>query len=72
MHAFAAGLSRLLADWRIAAFTCAEAVDLSPHGIGHNRCIDGELLLKISRNDRELLRVFNANTGTVAVELKTV
>jgi hypothetical protein len=62
MHAFAAGLSRLLADWKIAACTCAEAVDLAPYGIGHNRCIDGELLLRISGNDRELLRAFNVDS----------
>jgi hypothetical protein len=72
MHAFAAGLARMLADWKIPACTCAEAVDLSPYGIGHNRCIDGELLLKISRNGRELLHAFNADSDTAAPLLPPV
>jgi len=63
MNAFAAGLSRLLAEWKITAFTCAEAVDLLPYGIGHNRCIDGELLLRLSRNDRELLHAFGVDSA---------
>lgn len=58
MQAFAAGLAPLLADWNLAACTCAEAVDLTQYNIGHNRCIDGELLLRISGNDPELLRAF--------------
>ena len=66
MHAFAAGLCRLLGNWKIAACTCAEAIDLSPYGIGHNHCIDGELLLKISHNDRELQHLFNSNSKTGA------
>jgi hypothetical protein len=61
MLAFAAGLSPMLADWKIAACTCAETIDLSPYGIGHNRCIDGELLLKISGNDPELLHAFDVD-----------
>ncbi len=66
MQAFAVGLSRMLADWKLTACTCAEAIDLSPYGIGHNRCIDGELLLRISHNDRELLHAFNADSDTAA------
>jgi DNA repair photolyase len=62
MHAFAAGLSRLLADWKIAACTCAESVDLARYGIGHNRCIDGELLLRISGNDAELRLAFRLDS----------
>ena len=63
VHAIAAGLSRLLAEWKIAASTCAEAVDLAPYGIGHNRCIDGELLLRISGNDPELLHAFGVDSS---------
>ena len=56
----------MLADWKIAAATCAETVDLASYGIGHNRCIDGELLLRISENDRELLRAFNVDCTSAA------
>jgi hypothetical protein len=63
MTAFADGLSRLLAEWKITAGTCAESIDLSPYHIGHNRCIDGELLLRISHNDPELLQAFGLDAG---------
>ena len=63
MNAFAAKLSRLLAEWKITASTCAESVNLSPYNIGHNRCIDGELLLRISRNDCELLHAFGIDSA---------
>jgi DNA repair photolyase len=64
MNTFAAGLSHLLSDWKIAGCTCAEGIDLSSYGIGHNRCIDGELLLKISDDYRELLQAFNVNSNS--------
>jgi hypothetical protein len=64
MIALAAGLSDLLADWKIAGCTCAENIDLSAYGIGHNRCIDGELLLRISNDHRELLQAFNHDSNS--------
>jgi hypothetical protein len=63
MHAFAAGLAGMLADWKITACTCAEAIDLSSYNIGHNRCIDGDLLLRISHNDRKLLHAFHTDSN---------
>ena len=36
--------------------TCAEKVDLSEYGIEHNRCIDSELILKLSGKDEELVK----------------
>ena len=64
MQAFAAGLSRHAGRLENRGRTCAETIDLSPYGIGHNRCIDGELLLKISRHDPELLHVFGIASDT--------
>jgi hypothetical protein len=69
MHAFAAGLSRLLDNWNIVACTCAEPVDLAVYGIGHNRCIDGDLLLRISGNDRGLLHAFDVGSDLTASRL---
>jgi hypothetical protein len=60
MRAVAAGLAPMLRQWGIAACTCAESIDLAAYGMGHNRCIDGELLLRVSHGDPELLRAFNA------------
>jgi hypothetical protein len=72
MNAFAAGLSRLLAEWKIAAGTCAESVDLSPYSIGHNRCIDGDLLLRIAGDDPQLRRVLGDCPGDAIPRLPTV
>jgi len=63
MQAFAAGLTPLLHRWGIAACTCAEAVDLLSYGIGHNRCIDGELLLRIAGRDPALLHALHAEVA---------
>ncbi len=72
MHAFAAGLSRLLGAWDITGCTCAEAVDLSAYGIGHNRCIDGELLLRISGNAPAFLNAFGVEPPADPSGLPTI
>ena len=46
----AEGIAALCAAWGLTACTCAERLDLSRFGIGHNKCIDDELLLHITRN----------------------
>lgn len=53
----AAGIATLCRDWGIRALTCAEAVDLAEYGIGHNKCIDDDLILKITSNDLALRRL---------------
>lgn len=68
MHTFAAGLAPMLADWRIAGCTCAETIDLASYKISHNRCIDGQLLLRVSGNDPELLHAFGIECPIVAGE----
>jgi hypothetical protein len=50
----AEGIASLCKGWGIQAFTCAERVDLKRYGIGHNRCIDDDLILKITNNDPDL------------------
>lgn len=41
--------------WDIEMATCAEDIDLEAYGIGHNRCIDGELMKRIFADDKELV-----------------
>ncbi len=41
--------------WDIQLATCAEALDLEPYGIGHNRCVDGELMERLFGEDKDLL-----------------
>lgn len=40
--------------WNLTMTTCAESLDLEKYGIEHNRCIDGELMKRIFRDDKEL------------------
>ena len=54
MDFMAREIASLCAGWGITAATCGEKVDLAAHGIAHNRCIDDELILRISSGDRRL------------------
>ena len=55
MHDFAATLSETnFKRWNYALATCAEAVDLSEYSIDHNRCIDPDLIARISPDDATL------------------
>jgi len=48
MHAMAKPLSEIANAHGLSLSTCAEAIDLAKYGIGHSRCIDGELLSRIA------------------------
>jgi hypothetical protein len=50
----AEGIASLCKGWGIRAFTCAERIDLEKYGIGRNKCIDDDLILKITNNDPDL------------------
>lgn len=64
MQEFAIGLSKIRDQWRsegwdISLATCAEMIDLGKYNIGHNHCIDSELMKNIFSEDRELLYYLN-------------
>lgn len=57
----AAGLANMRDHWQRAGWdlevaSCGEGIDLSLYGIGHNRCIDGELMARVFSHDEPLLR----------------
>jgi hypothetical protein len=54
----AEGIASLCKGWGIQAFTCAERVDLDRYGISHNKCVDDDLILRITDSDPELRRLF--------------
>jgi hypothetical protein len=56
MRAFAEKLVAVAKPWGLAVATCAETIDLSDLGIGHNRCIDDDLLARLFGHDPELMR----------------
>lgn len=64
---FVEGLARMRDCWRdrdgwdIDLATCSEAADLSGYGVGHNRCIDCELMKRVFAADKDF--VFYLNHG---------
>lgn len=41
--------------WNLSLATCAEEVNLTSYNIEHNRCIDGELMEDLFKDDHELI-----------------
>lgn len=64
MREFASRLSTWNRDnWNFRLTTCAERIDLSEYGIEHNRCIDPELISRLSPEDTVLQNfLYNAKT----------
>jgi len=52
----AAGLAEIRQNYGLQVGTCAEKVELSGFGIEHNRCIDDRLIVRLFRDDPELMR----------------
>ncbi len=61
----AEGLASMAKSWGLTVSTCGEAMDLSEFGVSHNRCIDADLLLRISQNNDELRQAFGSRRGSV-------
>ncbi|MDR2744755.1 MAG: DUF1848 domain-containing protein [Desulfovibrio sp.] len=59
---FARQLAALNKTWphRLVLATCAEPDDIARLGIEKNRCIDGDLISKLCREDKEILREYGA------------
>lgn len=57
MEEFAYKLSTMNKDrgWNFQLATCGEKIDISKHGIQHNRCIDGDLIAKLAYDDKVLM-----------------
>lgn len=66
MREFASRLSTLNRDnWNFRLATCAEAIDLWEYGIEHNRCIDPELISRLTPDDAILQNfLYNAKTDS--------
>ena len=67
MMEFAARLSELnkAHGWGFALATCGEKVDLSRHGIAHNRCVDADLIARLAWQDKALMK-------HIGIEIKEV
>ena len=59
MRRMAERITDMNSTWGFELATCAEAADFGDLGIQHNRCIDGDLMLRLFPADRELRRFLN-------------
>jgi len=57
MDDFARRLSQMNKDcgWNYQLATCGEKIDIEQYGIAHNRCIDGDLIVKLAYHDKALM-----------------
>jgi len=54
-------IGRICRAWGITPTVCGEEIDLTAYGVEKSRCIDDELLLRISHNDPALVDRFGYN-----------
>lgn len=61
MNDFAGKLSDLNKNkgWCLQLATCGEKIDIGKYGICHNRCIDGDLIVRLAWQDKELMKFLN-------------
>lgn len=55
MEQFAASVSELNKAWGFQLATCGEQIDITRYGIEHNRCIDGDLIVRRAYKDEKLM-----------------
>lgn len=63
MIRFARGLSELNRSWNLNLASCGEAEDLAGYGIGHSRCIDDRLLIRLFHQDEGLMSFMGYRKG---------
>lgn len=61
----AKSISDLANMWGIKACTCGESVNLEKYNIGHNKCIDDELILSISNHDSKICDFLGYQQGNL-------
>ena len=69
MHRMAQHIAALNLAWNLKLATCAEAESFQELGIDHNRCIDGDLMLRLFPGDTELRRFLNPARGQLALSM---
>ena len=67
MEEFACRLSEMNSrkGWGFRLATCGEKIDISKYGIEHNRCIDGDLIVRLAWHDKELMKSMGVKIGQV-------
>lgn len=60
MLEFAKRLAELNKKWGYTLATCGEKIDLKKFGIEHNHCVDYDLIVRLSSEDKELMNFIGA------------
>ncbi len=55
---FSMKLTDICKSWGISFSTCAEKINLNKYGIEHNKCVDDELIMKITNGDKDIKKLF--------------
>lgn len=61
---FALGLQQLNKKWNLDIGTCTESIDLEKYNIKHNKCIDDDLIIKLFRRDKLLMKFLGVEDST--------
>ena len=69
MREFADGLTKLNQSWGYTLATCGEKIDINKYGILHNRCIDGDLIVRLAWKDKELMDFMKVKIETLEPSL---
>ena len=69
MNDFAKGLQQLNKNWNFDIGTCAEKIPLEKYGIKHNKCIDDDLIIKLFRHDKELMKFLGVKEAPIQSSL---
>jgi hypothetical protein len=70
MQAFAGKLTEATGGWGLRVATCGEAIDLSLHGIGRNKCVDDALLERLFPHDAALMRFLGSKEDRLRLKDK--
>ena len=65
MHEAAAKLEAIGLKYHLEVRSCCEAIDLSPYGIQHNKCIDDDLIRKLFPADKQLMEFIGEEQETL-------
>lgn len=65
MIQFASALSNLNKKWNYMLATCGEKINIEQFGIVHNKCVDDDLIIRLSYNEKVLMDFLGARIENV-------
>ncbi len=71
MTEIAKGIQLLNREWNFEIGSCAEKIDLETYGIVHNKCIDDDLIIRLFRQDDQLMNFIGAKVMPDGEFMKT-